>query len=77
MDRQLLNDLAVAERLGISRSLVRKLHALGKLPAPVRLNRCVRWRVSDLDLWAALDCPARDNPKWLAALAARKEAAHV
>ena len=31
-------------------------------PKPVRLSSgCVRWRVSDLDLWVEMMCPSRDE----------------
>jgi excisionase family DNA binding protein len=38
----------VAARLAVSTRTAWKLAYAGKLPAPVRLGRCVRWRASDL-----------------------------
>jgi excisionase family DNA binding protein len=39
---------AAAERLAVSRSLIRKLLKLGRL-TPVRIGRCVRIRIAELD----------------------------
>lgn len=37
----------------------RQLDVEGKVPVPVRLNRSVRWIVSDLNVWAIAGCPTR------------------
>ena len=46
----------VAQRLGVSTRQVSKLTSSGRLPAPVRLGRSVRWRVSDLDRFIQCGC---------------------
>ena len=33
----------------------------GKLPAPVRIGRAVRWRLDELQAWRAAGCPPRDE----------------
>jgi len=38
-----------------------RLHASGKIPRPVKIGGSVRWRLSDLDLWIAMDCPERQE----------------
>ena len=50
-------DLAVA--LSIAQRTVWRLNATGKLPAPIRLGRCVRWRTSDIEAWLQAGCPSR------------------
>ena len=51
----------VSERLRISTRQCWKLLSAGKLPAPVRLSRSVRWRVDDIVGWVALGCPNREE----------------
>ncbi len=41
-----------AERLAVSKSMIRKLLRLGRL-TPVRIGRCVRVRLADVDALAA------------------------
>lgn len=48
----------VASRLGISRAHVWKLLSLGRLPAPVRLGRAVRWDKRVIDAWLAAGAPS-------------------
>ena len=61
----LLVDAAqAAALLGVSRNMVWKLNATGRLPIPVRLGRCVRWRRNELVDWINADCPARDRWLW-------------
>jgi excisionase family DNA binding protein len=45
---------AAAERLAVSRSLIRKLLKKGRL-TPVRIGRCVRVRIDELDALLAGD----------------------
>ncbi len=47
----------VAERLSISPRTLHRLKDSGKLPAPVRLNRCLRWSEHELEQWIADGCP--------------------
>jgi excisionase family DNA binding protein len=57
-DEQLaLSATALANRLGISRAHVWKLLSLGRLPAPVRLGRAVRWDKRVVDAWLAAGAP--------------------
>jgi predicted DNA-binding transcriptional regulator AlpA len=52
-----------AEMLAISRSQFMKLHAIGKVPMPVRLGtRSPRWAVDELRGWLAAGCP--DRKEW-------------
>lgn len=44
----------VEAQTGLSRSLIYKLTAEGKFPAPVHLSaRCVAFRASEVDAWIA------------------------
>ena len=52
--RELLRREEVEERFGLSRSWIYSEMRAGRFPEPVRIGkRAVRWRVSDLDEWAA------------------------
>lgn len=51
-----------AEMLDISRAQFMKLHAVGKVPMPVRLGtRAPRWRVAELSDWLDAGCPDRQT----------------
>ena len=56
-ERLALSVREVAKLLGISERHVWTLHSSGRLPAPVRLGRSVRWRADDIARWVALGCP--------------------
>lgn len=52
--RELLRREDVEERFGVSRSWIYCEMRAGRFPEPVKIGkRAVRWRVSDLDEWAA------------------------
>lgn len=58
---KLLNVREVAARLGVSARQIWKLSASGRLCAPVRLSRSVRWRESDVAEFIRLGCPCRED----------------
>ncbi len=58
----LLNTKAVAERLSISPSGVRKLRDSGRILKPLKLGRSVRWDADELDDWIRQGCPPLE--KW-------------
>ncbi len=63
MDPLLLDALAAAAFIDVSRATFWKLHASGKIPLPLRLSqRVVRWRKEELVAWVRAGCPSRD--KW-------------
>lgn len=51
----------LSERLRISTRQCWKLLSSGRLPAPVRLGRSVRWRRDELLAWLEAGCPSRDR----------------
>ncbi|MDE0388356.1 MAG: AlpA family phage regulatory protein [Rhodospirillales bacterium] len=54
MVRELLRREEVEERFGVSRSWIYCEMRAGRFPEPVKIGkRAVRWRVADLDDWAA------------------------
>ena len=54
MVRELMRREEVEERFGVSRSWIYGEMRAGRFPEPVRISkRSVRWRVVDLDEWAA------------------------
>jgi predicted DNA-binding transcriptional regulator AlpA len=56
----LMNDKKTAAELGISRRKLWTMNSMGQLPAPIRMGRSVRWRVSDIEEWVRLGCPSRE-----------------
>ena len=61
MVRELMRREEVEERFGISRSWIYGEMRAGRFPKPVKIGRrSVRWRVVDLDEWAA-DRPVSDG----------------
>lgn len=67
---QMLTVSGVGTRLALSTRQVWRLLAAGKLPAPVRIGRSVRFRVCDVDDWVRLGCPDRHEFE-------RRQAAHL
>ncbi|MCB0325142.1 MAG: helix-turn-helix domain-containing protein [Bdellovibrionales bacterium] len=51
----------VAELLCISRAHVFRLQREGKLPAPVRLGRSVRWPRNELEAWLRAGAPTQQE----------------
>ncbi len=52
--RELLRREEVEARLAVSRSWIYSEMRAGRFPEPVKIGkRAVRWRVADLDEWAA------------------------
>jgi predicted DNA-binding transcriptional regulator AlpA len=48
--------------ISVSKSTWDRMASAGKVPKPVRLSPgCVRWLVSDLDLWAEMECPDQNE----------------
>ena len=66
VESALWNDVILASKLRVSRSMVHKLNSAGKLPAPVRLGRCLRWRADEINAWLADGCPSRSEWSWSA-----------
>ena len=49
----------LARHLGISLRHLKRLQACGKLLAPVRLGRSVRWALAETEAWLAAGAPDR------------------
>lgn len=62
----LLTADGVAALLGVGKRHIDGLRAAGKLPAPIRLGRSIRWSRAELEAWARHGCPARERwePIW-------------
>ena len=67
----LLNAQQVADLLGVSVRHLYKLHNSGRLPAPIRLGRAVRWRREELQAWITAGTPNR--ARWQAIQAVDKK----
>ncbi len=70
-----LHPLAVDARgvsllLGISRSLVCKLDATGRLPRGIHLGRRKVWQIDEVRAWLAAGAPGRE--RWEASTSLRK-----
>lgn len=62
MNQTTLDIDAVASRLGVSRSTVRRLWYAGQLPKPIRLGRrSIRWRTADIETFID-NMPAASKP---------------
>lgn len=51
----------IARKAGVSRSHWLKLHASGRVPAPIRLGGRVLWRPEEVAEWTRAGCPSRDR----------------
>ena len=56
---ELLNIKDVSLVLGVSLASVRRLDQSGKIPAPARLGKSVRWNRSELTSWIESGSPCR------------------
>ncbi len=61
LPRLLLTAREVGSVLGISIRQVWKLNSSGRLPAPLRISRSVRWSSESISTWIRLGCPPRDR----------------
>jgi excisionase family DNA binding protein len=61
-DKLLATASEAAQMLGISRTTLYSLHSAGKIPMPLKLNRCTRWRIDELRAFVAAGMPSRQ--KW-------------
>ena len=50
-DQTMLTIEQLGERLQVSESSIRRMVARGELPRPIKLHRCRRWLLADLELW--------------------------
>lgn len=51
----------VARMLHVSIRQVWRLHSVSKLPNPIRLGSCVRWRVDEIRAFVEAGCPSRQE----------------
>lgn len=58
-DAVLVTPDQLAVWLQLSKRSLWRLRSEGQLPAPVRLRKAVRWRISDIEAWLAAGCPAQ------------------
>jgi predicted DNA-binding transcriptional regulator AlpA len=53
----LINLSEVARLLEVSQRKVWALLSSGRMPQPIRIGRCVRWRIDEIRNWEAAGCP--------------------
>lgn len=58
----LIDAAMLAEKLDVHEVTIRKWQRNGKIPAPVRIGRAVKWRLAVIDAWIQAACPPR--AKW-------------
>lgn len=58
----LIDAQMLAEKLNVHAVTIRKWQLSGKIPAPVRIGRAVKWRLVEIDAWIKASCPPRS--KW-------------
>ncbi len=51
----------LAEKLNVHEVTVRKWQRSGKIPAPVRIGRTVKWRLTEIEAWIKAACPPRSR----------------
>lgn len=61
IEPMLLPVQAAAMLLGMSAKALRRADQAGKVPAPVRVGRNVRWRKAELVAWVNAGCPDRET----------------
>lgn len=59
--RVLIDVAKVARMLSVSTRTVWRLVSAGKLPAPIRVGRSVRWCRAAIDAWISQGCPETDT----------------
>ncbi len=59
--QQLVTPADLGAMFRIGRSKLYEMKSAGQLPRPVRLGRCVRWRLSDINAWIAAGCPSQER----------------
>lgn len=57
LPRPMLSVDAVAEILGVSSRSVRRMADSGRMPAPIRIGRFLRWHPTTLNQWLDDGCP--------------------
>lgn len=57
-----VNAQQAAKMLNVSVRQLWRLNSTGRLPKPIRLGRCVRWRKSELEAFIEAGAPTRE--KW-------------
>lgn len=53
---EMVNAASAAAIVGVSRRSWWRFVSDGKAPKPIRLGRCVRWRVAEIRHWIANGC---------------------
>lgn len=55
----LINAKQLAEMLSISERHLWRMRAAGKLPKTVKIGSCVRWLLSDIEMFLNMGCPSQ------------------
>ncbi len=63
---QLVTVEQVAEMLQIATRSVWRLRDSGKMPSPISLGKCVRWKADEMEAWITDGCPDVRKTRWTA-----------
>jgi predicted DNA-binding transcriptional regulator AlpA len=59
----LLKAEELGRMLGVNKSTIWSWHSSGRIPLPVRIGGCTRWRRAEIETWVEAGCPPR--ARWL------------
>ena len=57
----LLTASELGELLGVARCTIWSWDSSGRIPRPVRIGGCTRWRRSEIEAWVAAGAPGRET----------------
>lgn len=64
METKLIDVNEVARLLHIGARTLWRFRDMGKIPAPIKIGRAVRWRAADISAWIADGCPDVIRTNW-------------
>ena len=60
----MIDTKAAAKLLNVCEKTLWTMWNTGRMPAPIRIGRAVRWGYDELRAWVAAGCPPKDQWKW-------------
>lgn len=65
MENRLLDVNETAGVLGVGTRTVWRMRDAGRMPTPVKVAGCIRWRLADLSAWIDAGCPDVRRTGWV------------
>jgi len=69
METRLIDVDGTAAMLGVGARTIWRLRDAGRMPAPINIGKCIRWRVADIAAWIQAGCPDVKRTGWTASAA--------